>query len=479
MPASVVRNVDDAFADLELLLGETVTKLFTVKAHYRQSLFPENNFITVESRCQIKRPNPLSSWSISPPKDIFYALRAEAELYKRFVFLVATQDPPLVALETLATFYENKRCSLPCSGYIERVRTELLHQLEAQTPVPSVMSVRNGPSTPTQSQHSTPEGLATPRHIDAHQPRHYLSHPHFSFSPRDSLRFTARKPPTPTPQTVQRASSASPVLLSIAKQPPQPSSPCSTARFIDTPLPSSAAMARGAASAVLVASGSPGGSGLNLANSSADGAMMLTSVVDSPKTATSASSSPIDEARAIWRHMRRNVSMRGRTTAASGARNAVPSWPAGYRRSTVVAGEAVAGGGDGGGGARVHVDGDVDMGLREMSAGIGGGCGGGSWTSSSSSSLFPVISPGGTSTSTPRTITTITTAANTTTTTTPSSTPTAAAVGRALVRERRERREREWKRKALLNKRSLGADTLRSLAMGGELEVGAFDGEGW
>ncbi|KAK7523712.1 hypothetical protein IWZ03DRAFT_410557 [Phyllosticta citriasiana] len=464
-PTSLVRNVDGALADLEMLLGETVTKLFTVKAYYRQSLFPENNFVTVESSCQIKRRNPLSPWSISLPTDMFRALRAEAELYKRFVFLVATQDPPVVALETLATFYENKRCSLPCSGYIERVRTELLHQLEAQTPVPSVMS-RTGPSTPTQSQHSlTPDGLATPRHVDTHQPQHYPSHPHFSFSPHDSLRFTTRKPPpSPTaPQTVQRASSASPVLRSKFNQRAQlPFSPTITA-FVDTPLPSSAVVRSGA----FVASGSPGlkpnlnkpknnnggggGGGIMMLDSPQSRSQQAAAAasVSSPNNTTS-SSSPIDEARAIWRHMRRNVSTRGRSTA-----GAVPSWPAGYRRGTVVTGEAIGRGGGGSGG------GDASAGIININLGTNTR----STTSLTSSSSPGVIaenissSPlggggGGVSCHTNNTSPTTTVASS------------AVDVGRALVRERRERREHEWKRRALRNKRSLGADTLRSLALG-------------
>ncbi|KAK8223821.1 hypothetical protein HDK90DRAFT_105033 [Phyllosticta capitalensis] len=416
---SGARNVDDAFADLEMLLGETFTGLFTVKAHYRQSLFPENNFVTVESTCRIKRPNPPSVWSISPPTDIYYTWRAEAELYKRFVFLVATQDPPLVALETLATFYENKRCSLPCSGYIERVRTELLHQIEAQTPTPSIVS-RTSPSTPTQARQYSSVDPITPTHVNHQQPRHYPSHPHFSFSPHDSLRFTACKPTTPAPQTAHRAASASPVLHS--KMPPrpdhspQPATPFPTSTgLVDTPLPNtsavrSAAVAAGAAAA---SSGSPGGSALMMANNSSPIAL-----------STRSSSSPIDEARAIWRHMRRNVSTRGRT-----ARD-MPSWPAGYRRTIVEAGEAI------GAAAAVRAAGSAS---NEGSNGVIAG------------------SPPPTCPNTPSN---------------------AADVGRALMRDRREQREREWKRKALANKRSIGADTLRSLAMGGEGFDGVVVGEG-
>ena len=43
----------------------------------------------------------------------------------------------------------------------------------------------------------------------------------------------------------------------------------------------------------------------------------------------------------------------------------------------------------------------------------------------------------------------------------------------------REHRERELKKKALANKRSIGADTLRSLAMGSEANVGEAGAAPW
>lgn len=320
-------ELEDAFTDLEILLGEVVTEVLEVKARYRQSCFPDNILMTVEHICTVYRPNPLSHWSIGPQNDSSVISRIETELYQRFVFLIATQDPPAVALDALGTFYQNKLCSLPCSGYIERVRQELIYQMGA-APLSAKSSANTSASSTLQysPKFQDVSGIHTSSYAkeDCYSPsvRHSPSQPHFSFEARDSLRFTAQLP------TAQRSISASPLTDTHRSN---------TRAFPSDP------------------------NALDAGN---------TATEDSGKcmsTSDDAESSSVDEARAIWRHMRRNVSIR-----ASSPSRGRPSWPTGYR----------------------------SVGQRQEMA--------------------------------------------------------------------REHRERELKKKALANKRSIGADTLRSMVIGSE-----------
>lgn len=339
-----LRELEDAIQGLEILLGETVTNILTVTACYKQSCFPDNNVITVEQICTVHRPNPLSDWSIEPPTNPTVTSNIETELYQRFVFLIATQDPPHIALDALNTFYQGRSCSIPCSDFIQRVRQELIYQLGI-TPI-LIGSDTNGfplPASefssilPTASQVSEMHTSAHAEHTGSAHHRHLPSQPHFSFDARDNLRFTATN--LPISQEAQRSASATPLTDTRSSR------PSASPRFSDAlDTEGTATAQRGKCTS----------------------------------TSDDAESSSVDEARAIWRHMRRNVSIR-----ASSPSRGTPSWPTGYR----------------------------SLGRRAEMA--------------------------------------------------------------------REHRERELKKKALANKRSIGADTLRSLAMGSEANVGEAGAAPW
>ncbi|OJD29775.1 haus augmin-like complex subunit 8 isoform x1 [Diplodia corticola] len=338
-------ELEDALEGLETLLGETVTDVLTISAHYKQSCFPDNNSITVEQVCTVRRPNPLSEWSIEPPTDPAAASKAEAKIYRRLIFLMATQDPPYIALDALDAFYRHRRYSLPCSGYIEYVRRELVYQLGA-TPLFINSEVDGFPLPASAFSPTLPAVLQVPeidtsyhaKDVDGPHLRQFASQPHFSFDARDSLCFfTATN--VPASRQAQRSVPATPLTDTRS------CNPSASPRFSD------ALDTEGTATAQ-------------------EGKCTSTS--------DDAESSSLDEARAIWRHMRRNVSIR-----ASSPSRGTPSWPMGYR----------------------------SLGQRTEMA--------------------------------------------------------------------REYRERELKKKALANKRSIGADTLRSLAMGSEANVSEAGAAPW
>lgn len=287
-----ISELGEAFKDLEMLLGETFTEVLHVTARYKQSCFPENNFVTVEQVLSVNRPNPLSRWSVGPRLNPLKVSRIETELSQRFVFLIATQDPPQTALDALDTFYQNERCSLPCSNYIERVRRELTYQLEA------VRSPESSPAdTPTMLRRGDPPHSETFLEVlEIHNSsqkqddlrsglRHYPPQPHSSPEARDNLCFTATH--LPTSLQAQRSDSASPLT--------------------DTRRNTPRASPRNAEA-------------LGTGYTATDQSRKCTSTSDD------AESSSVDEARAIWRHMRRNVSIR-----ASSPSRGTPSWPTGYR----------------------------------------------------------------------------------------------------------------------------------------------------
>ena len=138
-------NIENAFAGLEQLLGETEFPLFTVRAIYKHSFFPPNSVVVTEETCMIRKLDRTVLWGApSFNNSDSQNDSARAELHKRLAFFIATNSTPKEALSELDRVFSGPNRNTACPQFVNSVREELHHQLlvlghRATTEPPKVM----------------------------------------------------------------------------------------------------------------------------------------------------------------------------------------------------------------------------------------------------------------------------------------------------------------------------------------------------
>ncbi|EON68568.1 hypothetical protein W97_07826 [Coniosporium apollinis CBS 100218] len=134
-----ITTADEAFADLEMLLGETTTDLFTVKVRYNHSYFPENTGLVAVDTCRVRRPHALSAWKSLPcAKDAEQAQIRTQEVHGRLVSVIASDESPSAALIALEGLSDRIGGTVACPDFVDLVRIELKHRCRALgRPVPN------------------------------------------------------------------------------------------------------------------------------------------------------------------------------------------------------------------------------------------------------------------------------------------------------------------------------------------------------
>ncbi|KAJ9667670.1 hypothetical protein H2201_002205 [Coniosporium apollinis] len=137
--AKSTTTVDEAFADLEMLLGEMTTDLFTVKVHYKHSHFPKNTELIAVDTCRVRRPNALSAWRSLPcSKDAERAQSRMHQVHRRLVSVIASDESPSAALLALEGLPDRISGTFACPEFMDLVRGELEHRCQALgCPIPN------------------------------------------------------------------------------------------------------------------------------------------------------------------------------------------------------------------------------------------------------------------------------------------------------------------------------------------------------
>ncbi|TKA80736.1 hypothetical protein B0A49_01153 [Cryomyces minteri] len=96
----------ELFAELEEILGATMTDLLTVQVCYRSSLLPQNSKVTVEDTCRINRSNSSSAWSLSPAFEDDLSDGRRPGIHNSSAYFLTTQHEPQQALKALEDTFD-------------------------------------------------------------------------------------------------------------------------------------------------------------------------------------------------------------------------------------------------------------------------------------------------------------------------------------------------------------------------------------
>ncbi|TKA72612.1 hypothetical protein B0A49_07173 [Cryomyces minteri] len=228
----------ELFAELEEILGATMTDLLTVQVCYRSSLLPQNSKVTIEDTCRINRPNSSSAWSLSPAFEDDLSDGRRSGIHNSLAYFLTTQHEPQQALTALEDTFDTAKSkprhpAMPASSlflgdaaYLDLLESELEWRVK-------MAQMRKLPREADERVLSV--GVESPPCLGR-----------FSFENRGSLILDALKALTPdrltpdSPATVIRTSaSSSNSNESFKKAAPQPStSSSSSSTSVSAPPPS-------------------------------------------------------------------------------------------------------------------------------------------------------------------------------------------------------------------------------------------------
>jgi len=123
-------NVDDAFADLEMMLGETTTEAFSVEVSCEDDVLSGQTGVLASQSCHIRRSYPESIWSVNGT--IEAEERTKTRVQQHVIYHIATHNSPALALKSLSKTFGVKKDHLACREYLALVREELEYQFHLQ-----------------------------------------------------------------------------------------------------------------------------------------------------------------------------------------------------------------------------------------------------------------------------------------------------------------------------------------------------------
>jgi hypothetical protein len=117
----------DAFAELEMMLGEVLSELFTVEVHYNHSFLPANTDVVAKETCWVLRTN--SSAEYSTPSLELKKLNRCSQVHGHLAHSIASTKPRREALSKLNSTFGSAGLGSHCPEYLELLRAELKFQI--------------------------------------------------------------------------------------------------------------------------------------------------------------------------------------------------------------------------------------------------------------------------------------------------------------------------------------------------------------
>ena len=116
-----------AFAEVELMLGEALSELFTVEVHYTHSLFPPNTDVIVKETCWVLRTDPAADYSPEVIEEKTQGRRDK--VHGNLAMSMAAMKPPGAALSKLKSTFTDEGAGLSRPAHLELLKQELKFQV--------------------------------------------------------------------------------------------------------------------------------------------------------------------------------------------------------------------------------------------------------------------------------------------------------------------------------------------------------------
>lgn len=118
--------LDDAFSQIESLLGVTVVPVLSVECHYKQSSFPPDNEIVVRDTLYMHHQRSRSTPSRFSPS----AMASRKEVHQRLAYFIVSTNPSDQALVELDRVFAPPIRACACPAYLEALKQELWRRLD-------------------------------------------------------------------------------------------------------------------------------------------------------------------------------------------------------------------------------------------------------------------------------------------------------------------------------------------------------------
>lgn len=178
---------DDLLQELDIMLGQTSTRILTAKLRYKHSLLPADTHVSVRTEARLKGHTSLleGKWSPSSPQRSGRSER-QIEVHKHLVFHLATHHAPRDALTTLRDQFGDDGKQSVYPEYIKLVMEELRYQahISERFELEGATASVNHP-TPTKSAYSHfGEGLFD---VENYKPQDWITIPEDASRPNTAI----------------------------------------------------------------------------------------------------------------------------------------------------------------------------------------------------------------------------------------------------------------------------------------------------
>lgn len=122
-------KIDNLFAELEGMLGDAQSELFTVAVDYRHSIFPHDTLLTTQQTCRVARSNPSLKRSLSAvPQSKSFSTTPACEVYNQLVFCISSVLPPDNALAAFRLMFSKLQYDSELTVSLRLAKNELEYQ---------------------------------------------------------------------------------------------------------------------------------------------------------------------------------------------------------------------------------------------------------------------------------------------------------------------------------------------------------------
>jgi len=122
-------KIDNLFAELEGMLGDAHSELFTVAVDYRHSIFPHNTLITTQLTCRVAQSNPSLNRTLSSAfRPMSSSKTPASKVYKQLIYSICSILPPENALAAIGQIFSKLQDDSELAVSLRLVEKELEYQ---------------------------------------------------------------------------------------------------------------------------------------------------------------------------------------------------------------------------------------------------------------------------------------------------------------------------------------------------------------
>ena len=122
-------KIDNLFAELEGMLGDAHSELFTVAVDYRHSIFPHNTLITTQLTCRVAQSNPSLNRTLSSAfRPMSSSETPASKVYKQLIYCICSILAPENALATIGQIFSKLQDDSELAVSLRLVEKELEYQ---------------------------------------------------------------------------------------------------------------------------------------------------------------------------------------------------------------------------------------------------------------------------------------------------------------------------------------------------------------